>query len=139
MKLYTIGFNGKEASQFFPLIKQNGIKRIIDVRLKNSKPMSTYTMKRDFPYFLSLFGIEYLHYIDGAPDEQLFDDWKDKKISWEEYTDRYLSIISERGISLEIKDHDCLLCSELVPDNCHRRLLAEILQDYKSGLEVEHL
>ena len=36
-------------------------------------------------------------------------------------------------------DRGCLLCSELSPERCHRRLLAEHLQRRIEGLVVKHL
>ncbi len=35
MTIYTIGFTKKSANKFFNLIKQNHVKKIIDVRLNN--------------------------------------------------------------------------------------------------------
>jgi len=33
----------------------------------------------------------------------------------------------------------CLLCSEATPEHCHRRLVAEYLQNKWGGVEIIHL
>lgn len=139
MNLYTVGTEGKPASQFFPLLQSNGIKRVIDVRLINNNVYSGYSKKGDLQYFLSLFGIDYYHSIESAPDKTLLKAWHDNAISWDEYIFRYLSLIDGRGLSLELKDNDCLLCFEKVPDCCHRLILSELLKAKNSGLVVVHL
>ena len=35
MEIYSIGFTQKTAEQFFSLLKRAGIRRLLDVRLKN--------------------------------------------------------------------------------------------------------
>ena len=35
--LYTIGFTKKSAEQFFELLKENGVKKLVDVRISNSR------------------------------------------------------------------------------------------------------
>jgi len=40
MNLYTIGFSGKSAEEFFTLIRDNGIVRVIDIRLRPSGQLS---------------------------------------------------------------------------------------------------
>jgi uncharacterized protein (DUF488 family) len=38
-----------------------------------------------------------------------------------------------------VRDGNCLLCSEALPDQCHRRLVAERLAQSQPGLHVTHL
>ncbi len=35
MKLFTIGFTKKSARRFFDLLRESGVKRILDVRINN--------------------------------------------------------------------------------------------------------
>lgn len=40
MKIYTIGFTKKSAKEFFELLSNNYIKKLIDVRLNNSSQLA---------------------------------------------------------------------------------------------------
>ena len=42
MKVYTIGFTKKSASDFFGLLRESGAKRLIDVRLNNVSQLSGF-------------------------------------------------------------------------------------------------
>ena len=45
----------------------------------------------------------------------------------------------EETLSRELVDAGCLLCSEHQPHHCHRRLVAEYLDDRWVGVRVDHL
>ena len=45
MEIYTIGFAGRKASEFFGKLRQQGIKRLIDVRLNNTSQLAGFTKK----------------------------------------------------------------------------------------------
>ncbi len=52
MKLYTIGFTQKRAEEFFELLRQNGIQRLVDIRLRPGGQLSGFAKQEDLPYFL---------------------------------------------------------------------------------------
>ena len=52
MKIFTIGFTQKTAEQFFTLIKQPGLSRIVDTRLNNVSQLAGFTKKNDLKFFL---------------------------------------------------------------------------------------
>lgn len=69
-----------------------------------------------------------------APDWELVQDWKSGKITWDEYTERYNSMLDRRGISYALKileqfENVVLICYEKPSDKCHRHLLAEYLNN----------
>ena len=82
--------------------------------------------------------------ISYAPTKEILDDYKKKKIDWEEYVRRFMPLIERRHIeeSFEKKyshyDRVLLLCSEPTPEYCHRRLVAEYLKG-KIGCDIIHL
>ena len=45
----------------------------------------------------------------------------------------------EKSIPEEVVADGCLLCSEDKPHHCHRRLVAEYLDDRWGGVEIAHL
>ena len=78
-----------------------------------------------------------------APPKAIFDDYKKHGLTWENYECRFNNLINERKIQRLIKvdelDGACLLCCEPEATNCHRRLVAEYLQQYFKDVEVIHL
>ena len=46
LKLFTIGFTKKSAERFFTLLKDAGVKRVLDIRLNNVSQLSGFA-KRD--------------------------------------------------------------------------------------------
>lgn len=51
MKLYTIGFSGKSAEQFFTRLSTAKIRRVIDIRLNPAGQLSGFAKARDLSYF----------------------------------------------------------------------------------------
>jgi len=144
MVLFTIGFGKKSARQFFTLLQENNVKRIIDIRLNNSSQLSGYTKKPDLEYLLQVIaGIDYIHNIDFAPTKEILDEYKSKKSSWQTYEMQYGELIVTRNplekLDLNIFDGACLLCSEPTAKQCHRRLLAEYLTTVIPNLKIIHL
>ena len=143
MKLFTIGYAQKSAEELFDILKQNQVRKVIDVRLKNANSYCFYTHKRDFPFLLSSVGIEYEHKENWAPEGWLLDGYKNKQFSWEEYVVEFNKLINERNIIQGVKAEDldgcALLCAEPTPQMCHRRLLAEFFKKNLQNIEVVHL
>ena len=143
-RIYTIGFTGKTAKEFFTKLGDAGVKRILDIRLKNSSQLSGFAKKEDLKYFLmKINGIKYLHIPELAPTENIMDSYKKKKIDWNEYETQLNKLLIERKVENrmrgEMVDGDCFLCSEEKPDLCHRRLAAEYLQEKLGDIIILHL
>jgi len=51
MKIYTIGFTRKSASQFFETLKLAKVSRLVDVRLDNSSQSCAFAKKNDLAYW----------------------------------------------------------------------------------------
>lgn len=144
--LFTIGFTGKPAAQFFDLLKLAGVRKVIDTRRWPDTQLSGFAKKKDLPFFLkNLAGIEYEHQIELAPSADILRDYKDKKIAWADYEKRYLQLLADRKIATRLSPDDiagaCFLCAEHQPHHCHRRLLVEHLQHawQKIKITVKHL
>lgn len=145
IKVFTIGFTGSTAENFFARLRDAGVQKVIDTRLWADTQLSGFAKKRDLPFLLqSLSGAAYEHKIDLAPSESILKDFKDKRIGWPEYETRYLQLLHDRHISDKLGTNEvadtCFLCAEKTPHHCHRRLLAEYLQrEWKTALEIIHL
>ena len=135
MNIYTIGFTQKSAEEFFELLQQNNIKSILDIRLNNSSQLAGFTKGRDLKFFLKrILDIEYFHDTLLSPTKQILDDYKKSRITWSDYEEQFLRLLSERNIRESLRDkynnrfdNICLLCSEATAEKCHRRLVAEYL------------
>lgn len=144
MTVFTIGFTKKTAQAFFTKLKQSGAKRLVDVRLNNVSQLAGFAKRDDLRYFLSaICQMEYLHVPVLAPTQDILDAYKKQKGDWNVYEGCFLALMRERRIeevvSRETIDNSCLLCSEELPDHCHRRLVAEYLRDKWGDLEIRHI
>ncbi|EGF7427362.1 TPA: DUF488 domain-containing protein [Escherichia coli] len=138
VKIHTIGFTKKTAEHFFNALKKNGVIRIIDTRLNNHSQLSGFAKAKDLEFLLKkICDIDYVYRSELAPTKKILDDYKDKKITWEQYSIEYLNLMEQRLISSKLSsidvDNGCLLCSEDKPHHCHRRLLAEYLKQQWSN------
>lgn len=145
MEVYSIGFTKKTAEQFFGILGRAGIRRLIDVRLKNASQLAGFTKREDLEYFLrEICAAEYMHEPQLAPTADMLDDYKKRKGPWPEYERRFLELMAQRKVEekLDPRAFDVptvLLCSEPTPDHCHRRLVLEYLQQKWSHLTIHHL
>jgi uncharacterized protein (DUF488 family) len=145
MKIYTIGFVGKTAEQFFGLLQDNGIRRLLDIRLNNRSQLNGFTKMRDLEYFLrELCGIEYRHEQLLAPSKELFDRYKRHGGTWTRYQRDFNTLLKKRKVGL-VFSKTCfdvptvMLCSEATAECCHRRLVAEYFRNHWGGVEIVHL
>ena len=82
--LYTIGFAGKSAEQFFAILRRNNVRKMLDVRLFNRSQLAGFTKQRDLEYFLrTILGAGYQHLPEFAPTKSLLDRYKKGQISWD--------------------------------------------------------
>lgn len=149
-KLFTIGSKMKTAEEFFSLLRNAGVRRVIDVRLVNNNNLLSFTKVTHLPYLLrEVGGIDYEHKPILAPTENILSTWKASEqndVDWKRYRARFIPMLKRRKIETLVKladiDHACLLCSEITPENCHRRLVAEYLRDKWADsvkIEIVHL
>ncbi|MCU5340120.1 DUF488 domain-containing protein [Bacillus cereus] len=146
IKVTTIGFSKKNLKKFLELLKNAEVTCLVDTRLNNTSQLSGFAKKEDLRFILEeLVGIKYIHRLDLAPTQDILSDFKAKKINWEEYTERYLTLLRERKVEEQIDellgDNQiiCFLCSEHKPHNCHRSLLTQYIKEHKEDIEILHL
>ena len=144
IKIYTIGFTQTSAEQFFGKLIKAGVKKIVDARLNNSSQLAGFAKKEDLKYFLkAIANIDYIHMPVLAPSEEMLAEYKKKKGDWQTYEKNFLALMEERRIENIVNpselDQACLLCSEHIPEHCHRRLVAEYLKNKWGNVAIEHL
>jgi uncharacterized protein (DUF488 family) len=144
IQLFTIGFTQKSAQTFFETLTKAGVKRVIDTRLNNVSQLAGFAKRQDLAYFLNAIGqMEYVHLPELAPTKDILDTYKKVDKDWESYEQAFLKLIAERQIEQQISpemiDKGCLLCSEAKPEHCHRRLVAEYLNEKWGDVKICHL
>jgi uncharacterized protein (DUF488 family) len=144
LDIFTIGFTKKTAQQFFEMLVKSGVRRVIDTRLNNVSQLAGFSKRDDLAYFLKTIGnIEYIHLPELAPTKDILDAYKKQKGDWQTYEDQFIDLMNKRQIekvlSPDLVDGGCLLCSEAKPHHCHRRLVAEYLNDKWGNVDIHHL
>lgn len=144
ISIYTIGFTKKSAEQFFGKLADAGVRRVIDTRLNNRSQLAGFAKQEDLRYFLkAIAGIDYVHLPLLAPTQELLAEYKKRGGSWDVYEQQFLRLMNERKIETELSrdllDSSCLLCSEHKPQHCHRRLVAEYLQQKWGEIDIRHI
>ncbi|MBI3683142.1 MAG: DUF488 domain-containing protein [Acidobacteria bacterium] len=135
MEVYSVGFTKKTAEQFFGLLKNAGIRRLLDVRLNNVSQLAGFAKRDDLQFFLrAICDAEYIHEPLLAPTQEMLDAYKKRKGSWAEYATGFLTLMRERRAEQALDKFifsipTVLLCSEPTADHCHRRLVLEYLKD----------
>jgi uncharacterized protein (DUF488 family) len=145
VNIYTIGFTKKNAETFFKFIRSSAIRTVVDVRLNNVSQLAGFAKKDDLKFFLrELCSTEYIHAPELTPTKEILDPYKDGKMTWQAYEDKFLNLMAQRNIEKSVRpellDNGCLLCSEHEPHMCHRRLVVEYLnKNSRLNLTVKHL
>jgi hypothetical protein len=148
ISLFTIGFTGKSAEEFFGLLASAVVTKVVDVRESRIGQLSGFAKFPDIAYFLDrLLRIEYSHEPRFAPTPEIRHSYRATK-NWEEYERSFRVLMQERelprGIDpAEYQGNVALLCSEPTAEKCHRRLIGEMLLEHWSAdghqVELQHL
>jgi len=102
MKIFTIGFTKKSAEEFFSLLKQSGIKRLIDIRLNNKSQLAGFTKKGNLKFFLKeLIDCEYYHYDFLAPTQEILNNYR-KNHNWPQYEKQFIRLLEERQVASQL-------------------------------------
>ena len=132
-KIYTIGFTGKTAREFFDLLNSTDAKYLADTRLNNNSQLAGFTKKGSIEYFVEkLTRLKYIELPLLTPEKEMFQQYR-KDGDWELYESKYNQLLDRRS-AVETIDRTLLdagvilLCSERTPEKCHRRLASEYLR-----------
>jgi len=144
----TIGFAGKTAEEFFRLLDEARLEKLIDIRQHREGQLSGFAKHPDLAFFLEKVArIAYSHEPQLAPTPELLKTYRDTK-DWPAYEAAFLALMNERGIPESLDTGEwpqriALLCSEPGPEKCHRRLVAGLLAAHwraqGHNVEIHHL
>ena len=145
-KIFTIGSARRTAEDFFETLKENGVTKIVDVRLNNTSQLLGFAKYPDIKYFArEILHGKYFHDRKFAPSEKIFVRYKKNLIDWDEYEKEFADLMIYRDIDNYIADkysgeeNYCLLCTEPTPEYCHRRLVAKKIKEVLGDVEIVHL
>lgn len=137
MKFYTIGYGGRNPQEFLDLLRQKGVKVIVDVRLRpDHSSMGSFAKAKShdkgIQKLLASVGIEYISVVELGNVFLEYADWRDQ---YRELLEKAGDMLAQRLLS--VSSPFCLMCAEKSPAECHRFLIAEYL--VSKGYEVEHI
>ena len=134
---FTIGYGGRRPTDFIQMLTDNGIRTVVDIRLRPDRAsMGAYSKAKSpdkgIERLLADAGIGYVSLVELG---NVFLDLPDWQI-------RYGQLIEAAGELLTTRLADvptpyCLMCAEKRVADCHRRHVAEYLE--KQGWSVTHL
>lgn len=138
MKLFTVGYGGRTKEELLNLLKGNGVRTVVDVRLRPDRSSMGLWVKAKTPdkgieKTLTDAGIGYYSFVELGNIFLDFIDWKD----------RYGQLLAQSGKLLidrltTVPKPFCLLCAEKRASECHRKLIADYLA-HTLGAEVKNL
>ena len=83
MRVYTIGFTKKPASDFFGMLRDSGARRLVDVRLNNVSQLAGFAKRDDLEYFLhEICRMEYVHLPELAPTKEMLAAYRNEHRDW---------------------------------------------------------
>ena len=146
--LFTIGFTKKTAEEFFRLLQEAHVEKLIDIRENRVGQLAGFAKYPDLAFFLEqIAGIAYDYQPILAPTPEMRDAYIESR-DWEKYENAFVELMTMRQVldqvdSAAFDGRVALLCSEAEPEKCHRRLVAEMLVRHLAAqghlIEVEHL
>ena len=150
-ELYTIGYQEKEMPDFIEILKNNGIKRLVDIRNHTGSRYKLDFSKKNLTVTLSEEGISYTSLSFLGVPKPIRDSYRKGEISnieFDKYYRDYISNINKVKYVREIKDPSktVLMCYEKYAVsqeeqkiNCHRSILANILKETGEFDKIIHL
>lgn len=140
LKIYTIGTNGKNKEIFAEILNAVNVNTVIDVRLWRQSRFVPWTSGTNLQRML---GDKYKYIPELTPTLDLLTKIKNGTINWTEYEQIFNDILKKRRIenlfTPDTINKVCFLCAEKTAENCHRRLVAEYLQQHFPDIEIVHL
>lgn len=139
-KIFTIGFSGKNPDAFMDVLNAVRVRTVWGIRQWRT---SAYVPFYNGDHLGKTLGVRYEYHPEFAPTAEILADYKDGRITWDEYERMYRELLVTRhptdGIDPATFDRICLLCTEKSATQCHRRLAAEHIAGQFPDIEIVHL
>lgn len=134
VKIYCIGCEGKNAEEFFGLLKEYKVRRVIDIR-KKREGLQSFANYPDIAYYLKLNCIEYERINGLIPPDWMCYGYEQRDIK------KYTSWISNSIIHLLSEDLEgtCFLGESEDYKSCYRQIILKELKKHNKNIRVRHL
>ena len=143
MRIYTLGFSHKSAEEFFDILRESGVRRVVDIRRSNTNQLAGFTKKDDLRYFLRvILDMPYTHELALAPSADLMRAYRHDEVGFDEFSKQLREEYGAGEVSSldqSLFNDAVLLCSEADPSTCHRLVAAEYLAEVWDDVEIVHL
>jgi len=146
--IFTIGFTKKTAEEFFRLLQEAQVQKLVDIRENRVGQLSGFAKYPDLAFFLHrVAGIAYDYQPILAPSPEIRTAYL-KSRDWAQYEESFAELMAQRQILEKVdpasfEGRIALLCSEAEPVKCHRRLAAEMIARHWNAqghqIEIKHL
>jgi uncharacterized protein (DUF488 family) len=133
LDIFTIGFAGKTAEQFFESLTKAGVKQLVDVRLNNVSQLAGFTKNTDLPYFLDrLAELSTGTSLCSRPTRDMFKAYRAREDRLGGLREAYHHLLFDRDVAAKLSPQDFrvhrLALQRVLAERCHRRLAAEHLR-----------
>jgi len=127
-EFFTIGYGGRSPTEFISLLKSQGVRTLVDVRLRPDRArlgcyVRAKSADKGIEKLLAGEGVRYLSLIE------LGNIFRDRE-SWREPYRRLLDAAGDL-LTAKLNDLDgplCLMCAEKDVNRCHRQLISAYLE-----------
>jgi uncharacterized protein (DUF488 family) len=138
MNFFTMGYGGRTREGFLEVLRENGVKVAVDVRIEPHRAYRGYFAKakssdKGIEGLLARAGIRYRSFV------KLGNPYRDED-DWQTLYRQYLETLDTAWIEelRRLEENFCLLCAEKDFERCHRKIITEHL--VKVGfMLVKHL
>ena len=145
MRIWTIGHSTRAIDEFISLLKENGVKLLVDVRTWPGSKRYPQFNKEALAESLTANGIRYEHFPELGGKRKSRPDSRNtawRNASFRGYADYMETEQFQKGIErlLEVAAQaspTAIMCAEAVWWRCHRSLIADYLK--ARGIEVLHI
>jgi uncharacterized protein (DUF488 family) len=129
---FTVGYEGRDIDEFMSLLKENNIRRLVDVREIPASRKTGFSKNRLAESVMGV-NMEYIHIPELGSPKELRDQYRENKdVDWFMITYKsYLEKLNgpfTRVTQLVEQEGTCLMCYEKDFTLCHRSVIAEKLK-----------
>lgn len=140
--IYTIGHSTRELEEFIRLLRENGIRRLADIRRFPGSRRHPHFSKDGLSRSLPAAGIEYEHFEELGGRRKAGADSENNALNNEQfraYADHMSSPEFRAAVDrlLDSGLRTAYMCAEAVPWRCHRNMLSDEL--VRRGIRVAHI
>ena len=129
--IFTIGYEGLGINRFLEILKDNGIRTLLDCRY-NASSMNPDFSKKRLVSFLRAEGIGYEHLKEYGIPREIRN--TESAIDW--YV-KYIRPTIHASVLDRFEQPVCFMCMERDSENCHRRIILDVLR--AQGLDGREL